>query len=285
MNKSQSHQGFTLIELLVVIAIIAILAAILFPVFAQAKEAAKKTANLSNVKQLSLASLMYANDFDDVAPLANRYGECFPGHRGWSWCVTWAIDVAPYVKSKGLFRSPSDNGDAENSGFIGVWMSYAPNALLIWNGSNNVLHGVMGFANQGPDNWEEFYQFPSKPLSSVTQPAGTVMLADRNADRNIAVGSWSTTIWSAPLTFQMDTDWFRLNDFLGASLIPNGAEFRFNDGAAKPFPDGPDGAVTARYAGQATFSFVDGHVRMMRPVQTNPNSETEPDKNLWDGLR
>ena len=57
--------AFTLIELLVVIAIIAILAAILFPVFAQAKAAAKKTAGLSNVKQLNLGLIMYAADHDD----------------------------------------------------------------------------------------------------------------------------------------------------------------------------------------------------------------------------
>ena len=58
-------RAFTLIELLVVIAIIAILAAILFPVFAQAKEAAKKTVDLSNQKQIVTALLMYAGDNDD----------------------------------------------------------------------------------------------------------------------------------------------------------------------------------------------------------------------------
>jgi prepilin-type N-terminal cleavage/methylation domain-containing protein len=57
--------AFTLIELLVVIAIIAILAAILFPVFAQAKMAAKKTAALSNAKQIATANMMYMGDYDD----------------------------------------------------------------------------------------------------------------------------------------------------------------------------------------------------------------------------
>ncbi|HUT74749.1 MAG TPA: prepilin-type N-terminal cleavage/methylation domain-containing protein [Armatimonadota bacterium] len=65
------NRGFTLIELLVVIAIIAILAAILFPVFARAREAARKATCLSNVRQITLACLMYANDYDDCLPAAD----------------------------------------------------------------------------------------------------------------------------------------------------------------------------------------------------------------------
>ena len=72
MNRRPSlparHSAFTLIELLVVIAIIAILAAILFPVFAQAKDAAKKSVGLSNVKQIGLGYAMYTTDVDDLFP-------------------------------------------------------------------------------------------------------------------------------------------------------------------------------------------------------------------------
>src|SRR5471030_504935 len=86
-------KAFTLIELLVVIAIIAILAAILFPVFAQAKEAAKKTSCLSNLKQIGLAARMYENDFDDTIPLAGY--ENFTTNAP----TTWMFLVDPYVKS------------------------------------------------------------------------------------------------------------------------------------------------------------------------------------------
>ena len=76
-----TRRGFTLIELLVVIAIIAILAAILFPVFARAREKARQTSCLNNVKEIDLAILMYAGDYDEclpflynVPPVGSRYG-------------------------------------------------------------------------------------------------------------------------------------------------------------------------------------------------------------------
>src|SRR6266536_4639298 len=64
------RSGFTLIELLVVIAIIAILAALLFPVFARAREQARKTTCLSNLKQIGAGMLMYAQDYDETLPIA-----------------------------------------------------------------------------------------------------------------------------------------------------------------------------------------------------------------------
>src|SRR5260370_6629248 len=67
-NWAALRRGFTLIELLVVIAIIAILAAILFPVFARAREQARKTTCLSNMKQIGLSLGMYLQDNDEVFP-------------------------------------------------------------------------------------------------------------------------------------------------------------------------------------------------------------------------
>ncbi len=100
------RRGFTLIELLVVIAIIAILAAILFPVFARAREKARQTSCLSNVKQLMLAWNMYAQDYDEMS---NRYAAytapavVIPvGGRDY-----WFELLQPYVKNSQIFSCPS----------------------------------------------------------------------------------------------------------------------------------------------------------------------------------
>lgn len=119
----KSRNAFTLIELLVVIAIIAILAAILFPVFAQAKEAAKKAACLSNVRQITMGSIMYSSDADDVQP-GGTWGYYGGGAYGvigaWNYIVSgpptsksWVLDpsrgaIFPYVKNTGIYQCPSD---------------------------------------------------------------------------------------------------------------------------------------------------------------------------------
>jgi prepilin-type N-terminal cleavage/methylation domain-containing protein/prepilin-type processing-associated H-X9-DG protein len=101
------QKAFTLIELLVVIAIIAILAAILFPVFAKAKEAAKKTACLSNTKQNATAVIMYTTDFDGSYPMV-AYGTNGTGYIPGSTVIYSVFDaLIPYTKNKDIYTCPS----------------------------------------------------------------------------------------------------------------------------------------------------------------------------------
>jgi len=126
--------------------IIAILAAILFPVFAKAREKSRQTACLSNVKQLALAVMQYAQDYDERTPGA--YGNDFnvgPISGFGSW---WSyIDmIYPYVKNSQVYRCPSSTG-----GF-----SYNVNQWAMPG-----AHGPFG-----------------RPLAQFTRPAECIMLFD-----------------------------------------------------------------------------------------------------------
>ena len=101
------QRGFTLIELLVVIAIIAILAAILFPVFAQAREKARQTQCMNNLKQMATGTLMYINDYEEQFPMA-VYGPV-PRPSGSGNCFFTLFDAAyPYIKNLDITQCPSE---------------------------------------------------------------------------------------------------------------------------------------------------------------------------------
>jgi len=99
------RRGFTLIELLVVIAIIAILAAILFPVFARAREKARQSSCLSNLKQIGTAALSYCQDYDEMTP---GHGCSWRDYSTSSGETCWVAKVQPYCKNTQMFTCPSD---------------------------------------------------------------------------------------------------------------------------------------------------------------------------------
>ncbi len=149
------RRGFTLIELLVVIAIIAILAAILFPVFAKAREKARQTACLSNVKQLVMATLMYESDWDEwQAPLqincSNANGACPPPDLGPPPCdaasghefhSAYKIPslIMPYVRNAGIFACPTyATTKTCRAGFPLPYARWSYN----WLGGSNVHEGL-----------------------------------------------------------------------------------------------------------------------------------------------
>ncbi len=154
-------RGFTLIELLVVIAIIAILAAILFPVFARAKAKAEATTCLNNIKQMALAALMYAADYDQHFMQGGNAGS--PNRPAWALdpnppvppndttyangtyiqgagCANWAKGLFPYLKNQEIMVCPTSEPrtDYPNDPYQ---VSYYFNAWLIGVDAESNLFG------------------------------------------------------------------------------------------------------------------------------------------------
>ena len=250
-----SRRGFTLIELLVVIAIIALLAAILFPVFAKAREKARQTQCLSNIKQLALAVLMYANDHDEFLPPTVHgtpsdpaiplLAECanMPGSSpiNWNRCWNWVNGVYPYIRNRGLYACPSYAGNYTN--IVGLTpplmrISYAPNRGGSWmhgprftRGETCLKCGRECWPNYPPMNWRT----PPRPPSEVTRaPADTILLLE-----HMRGGPWR----------EFDTWHVYWQTYYTGE--PNAYKHTHNDGD--------------------NFAFVDGHCRWMR----------DPDIGLW----
>jgi len=122
--------AFTLIELLVVIAIIAILAAILFPVFARARNSARQAACVSNLKQIGMAFLMYAQDYDEHLPSCLGTPGVVIGDFGASGSAAEAharhesgypAEIAPYTKMGKFFHCPSDPSSTSRLSYYWRW--------------------------------------------------------------------------------------------------------------------------------------------------------------------
>lgn len=163
--------GFTLIELLVVIAIIALLAAILFPVFARARENARRSACMSNLKQIALGMIQYTQDNDERFPRpGGPTGTCWSAAEVTTYGVlpqSQAMNIMPYIKSEQIFRCPSQTGANNVAGR--VLSSYATNT-------------AMGFRIEPPASYSTFID---RHLSTFIEPARVIMwMEDGTASGN-----------------------------------------------------------------------------------------------------
>jgi prepilin-type N-terminal cleavage/methylation domain-containing protein/prepilin-type processing-associated H-X9-DG protein len=157
------RRGFTLIELLVVIAIIAILAAILFPVFAKAREKARQTSCLSNVKQIILGVLQYCQDYDERLPYGTGYWYVPGGSGSPPDVLIWSDSLTPYVKNTQIFGCPSDSTQPMSTPWGNVNLSYCSNMCFRQFGFQSIA--VLSDASKYVFMWDSekynSYWYPS----------------------------------------------------------------------------------------------------------------------------
>jgi len=159
------RRGFTLIELLVVIAIIAILAAILFPVFARAREKARQSSCLSNVKQIMLAIQQYVSDYDQSYPnciIRSPGSWTTPNGTATTAYVPWFCAVGPYMKNYQILNCPSvttryDGGTSFND------ISYGYNEWLGMSNRSDVPYEYSYYKRYGPIKLKDVH-FPSETM-------------------------------------------------------------------------------------------------------------------------
>ena len=200
MPRHTKARAFTLIELLVVIAIIAILAAILFPVFARARENARRSSCLSNLKQLGLSIMMYTQDYDERFPSAWTSGPFVqPDGNVNNNAMRWYMKIFPYLKNTQVLNCPSSPIDWRGNNYTAN-LSYGLNFRKpSWS-----CCGIPAGANVGVDISPEASSGAS--LGAVEDATGTVLMVDSSYDvlqlTNITsiteaeiLGNSSTTVW------------------------------------------------------------------------------------------
>ena len=271
--KTMKHRGFTLIELLVVIAIIAILAAILFPVFAQAKNAAKKTQDLSNVKQIGTAEALYLGDSDDTYHSPAHYDTPTPNG---PQTILWYRMLMPYIKSVPMFRSPAFVQNWTNTTFpwTGNWdwdnmykeglatKSGTTYTIPISYGANNTEQYAWGDCGGAwrpwGDNSNGVGHFgPIRPdganvsATAVEVPSGTIMFTN----------AFFHDLWA------MDSKDILVNGKLPCGFTVIGA---FDQVSTDPIKGAP-------FNGQINITYTDGHAKSRRKFASCPNEWTIQD--------
>ena len=278
----KKNSAFTLIELLVVIAIIAILAAILFPVFAQAKLAAKKTASLSNIKQLTLANIMYEGDYDDDFVIftqnpfntgcgdpgvTNGSGSCKVAP--YNLTLNWDLLLNPYIKSTGLFVDPG-TGDAQ--GMFGG----GPNATHLnqnWHpqyGYNYLFLSPLGLSGLSGGGWLPNAGFSlfgiGRSSTTAISPANTVMFTGSQSSGG-AYASLSSTTPVAGLVYNTPDNNALTDPGLGCQLYYATNRLTYVDCSQS---NGPTCNWTSQWVGQSSYpglAPITGATRALSPYQ------------------
>jgi prepilin-type N-terminal cleavage/methylation domain-containing protein/prepilin-type processing-associated H-X9-DG protein len=260
MFTNNRKQGFTLIELLVVIAIIAILAAILFPVFAQAREKARQTACLSNMKQIGLGFMMYSQDYDETMPAAFAQNGAING--GGVSEVPYEHQILPYIKNDQIFGCPSD-AQPRPSRAIGEFHdgAYFNRRPLVKRSYGYVgqictaeaaARGQWDDPNTGMSAWGQ-----GKSLAAFDSPADTIALVEaygRNENgesESFYVGTPWGSLWTG-------CDMWKLAGRVKPSTAPldNSAQCTgdFTHPNKTPMPG---------HSKMGNYSFADGHAKAM----------------------
>jgi prepilin-type N-terminal cleavage/methylation domain-containing protein/prepilin-type processing-associated H-X9-DG protein len=239
-NHLRKPTGFTLIELLVVIAIIAILAAILFPVFAQARESARMTSCLSNVKQLTLGWMMYAQDWDETYMPLVKGGAT---DEGFDNNEIWTQTVQPYVKNYQVLLCPSSSSQRWGTHFVGT------------NGDiNNRDYRVQPLGmNYGLSPYFTYIYYTTNETShfvkeaDIETPAQFAVITDGVPGPDIQTGGFGG-YWVNPCN--------GINTGYGISDRHRGSGRDLLNGN---YPQ--SAADYDKYTGRSNLSFADGHVK------------------------
>jgi len=206
-------RGFTLIELLVVIAIIAILAAILFPVFARARENARRTSCLSNLKQIGLGVMQYVQDYDETYPIQGQgvtWGSFSQGtNQGWS------VIIQPYVKSTQALQCPSETTEMQTDPADYGYTDF---------GLNAVMGGMSPNEAGGETTSSSTTDLLPRKAALLTFSSNTIMLVEVSASRSAEGSSGGNTAPGTPALLPQNRASYRHMD---------GSNFLFADGHAK----------------------------------------------------
>ncbi len=255
-RSSTRRSGFTLIELLVVIAIIAILAAILFPVFGRARENARRASCQSNLKQMGLGLMQYAQDFSERVPAAcmnnSATGDACTAGAGGS--AVWMGLLQPYAKSTQIFECPS--ADFEGA-------EYIPAAAAGWDVTKPV-----GFAANGGGSYAmNAYNRTDAGAIGLKGPGAPVLAGSAKGMKLSSLQDPTTTIWVS------DSNGAPRVDLNGVSGIgpDDGNGYRF---AGVNPPTAASGAYVERHLQTTCFLYADGHVKSIGLDKVDVASQT-----------